>query len=339
MLTLHKSDEGIQIAELYDNQSDDTPKPVYWHPKKDATLKLGIDDVEPYLSSEKFRDYYRLSRNEARVITAAIKKGRDIPEETNRKLSNKFFSVKKDLETKLYNQMDLTGSDQFLRVDFPRKKSEWSGLHICIGCSGGGKTFSTADLILANLKGPKSQRRQFVYASTELGKDSTLKKLMSDRYSRWVRGVDLSDDAHKESQLGVEEWFNRDILPVLRSVESGGHIVLDDPRDSKAAKYLLQWQNTAYRTVRHRNVGLTSIQHSMRGGRWSSQAYSSVKFVHTFPRGSGKGKLVDYLSKDVGVPLRQAREYIEMFAEGGRRMTIRMHSPAALIGPKHIVLL
>ena len=339
MLTLHKTDETIQIAELYNSESDTSPKPVYWHPKRDATLKLGIDDVDPYLNSERFRDYYRLSRSEAKVIVAAIRKGRDVPEHTTYKLSNKFFSVKKDLETKLYNEMDLTGSNQFLRVDFPRKKSEWSGLHICIGCSGGGKTWSTVDLILANLRGPKAQRRQFVYASTELSKDTTLKKLMSERYRKWVRGIDLSDAALKESELGVEEWFNRDILPVLRNVESGGHIVLDDPKDSPAAKYLLQWQNTAYRTVRHKNLGMTSIQHSMRGGRWSSQAYSSVKFVHTFPRGSGKGKLVDYISKDIGVPLRQAREYVQMFSEGGRIMTIRMHSPAALIGPKHLVLL
>ena len=74
MLTLHKTDEAIQIAELYNSESDTSPKPVFWHPKKDATLKLGIDDVDPYLSSDNFRDYYRLSRSEAKVITAAIKK-------------------------------------------------------------------------------------------------------------------------------------------------------------------------------------------------------------------------------------------------------------------------
>ena len=61
--------------------------------------------------------------------------------------------------------------------------------------------------------------------------------------------------------------------------------------------------------------------------------------MHTFPRGSGKGKLVDYLSKDIGVTLKKAREYVERFADNGRVMTIRMHSPSALIGPKGIVLL
>ena len=194
-------------------------------------------------------------------------------------------------------------------------------------------------MCLHNLEGPRAQRRQFVYASTELSKDKTLRRLMSERYRRWVRGIDLSDSAWKQSEKTIEAWYNEDILPILDSVQEGGHIVLDDPKDSPAAKYLLHWQNTAYRTVRHKGIGLTSIQHSMRGGRWSSQAYSSVKFVHTFPRGSGKGKLVDYLSKDIGVRLKDAREYVTRFAEGGRRMTIRMHNPSCLIGPQGIVLL
>ena len=125
----------------------------------------------------------------------------------------------------------------------------------------------------------------------------------------------------------------------FKNIPKYAHVVLDDPKDSLAAMPLLKWQNTAYRTLRHKDVGMTSIQHSMRGGRWSSQAYSSVKFVHTFPRGSGKGKLVDYLSKDIGVTLRKAREYVNRFADQGRIMTIRMHSPACLIGPKGLILL
>ena len=236
--------------------------------------------------------------------------------------------------------MDLGDSEQFLRVDFPEDKKEWSGLHVTIGSSGSGKTYHTTDLIFKNLHGPPRNRRQFVYASTELNKDKTLQRLLQDRYKNYVQGIDMSDDAYDESDSSTpEEWFKKDMLPILKSVQSGGHIVLDDPKDSVAAKYLLAWQNSAYRTVRHKNVGLTSIQHSMRGGRWSSQAYSSVKFVHTFPRGSGKGKLVDYLSKDIGTTLREARQYVQRFADHGRLMTVRMHSPACLIGPKGIVLL
>ena len=339
MLTLHKTEESIHIADLYDNTKDKNPQPIFWFPKKNKELKLGLEDVEPYLKSPEFRNYYRLHPNTAKIIAESLLKDRPLDEKIQKSVQTKYWAVKKDLESKLYNEMDLNGSDQYIRLDFPKNKKEWSGLHVTIGSSGGGKTYSTVDMILHNLQGPRSQRRQFVYASTELNKDSTLRKLMSDRYMQWVRGIDLSDDALSDSDKGVEEWFKSDILPILKNVQPGGHIVLDDPKDSPAAKYLLKWQNTAYRTSRHRGVGMTSIQHSMRGGRWSSQAYSSVKFVHTFPRGSGKGKLVEYLSRDIGVRLKDAREYVTRFAESGRRMTIRMHNPACLIGPKGIVLL
>ena len=339
MLTLHKTDEAIEIARLYNSENDRNPEPVYWHPRKEERFKMGVRDVKTFLTSEKFRDYYKLSVLEAQSIASALQKSKDVPD-GRKGIQNKFFKVKKDLEKRLYTEMDLGDSSQFLRVDFPVKKDEWSGLHITIGSSGSGKTFHTSDLILRNLKGPRSQRRQFVYASTELNKDKTIKKLLQERFRPWVSGIDMSDEAFEESESNTpEEWFKKDMLPILKSVPPGGHIVLDDPKDCVAAPFLLRWQNTAYRTLRHQNVGLTSIQHSMRGGRWSSQAYSSVKYVHTFPRGSGKGKLVDYISKDIGTTLKEAREYVQRFADNGRIMTVRMHSPACLIGPKGIVLL
>ena len=339
MLTLHKTPDTIEIAKLYNNDNDQKPKPVLWYPKKEEQYKMGVDDVANFFKSEKFRDYYKLSLLEARSIGEALQKGHDVPA-GQKGLHNKFFRVKRDLERRLYTEMDIGDSKQFLRVDFPEDSKEWSGLHITIGSSGSGKTYHTVDLIKENLHGPRPERRQFVYASTELSKDNTLESLMKDKYKPWMQGIDMSDDAFKESDADTpEQWFLQDMLPILSTVPKGGHIVLDDPKDCVAAAYLMRWQNTAFRTLRHQGVGLTSIQHSMRGGRWSSQAYSSVKYVHTFPRGSGKGKLIDYLSKDIGMPLRDAREYVNRFSEQGRVMTIRMHSPAALIGPKGVVLL
>ena len=339
MLTLHKTPESIEIAKLYESENDRKPQSVYWHPTKELKYKMGVSDVKSFLDSEKFRDYYKLSVLEAQAISEALHRGKDVPE-GKKGIQNKFFKVKMDLEKRLYTEMDIGDSQQFLRVDFPDDKSEWSGLHITIGSSGSGKTFHSVDLIKENLRGPRRNRRQFVYASTELNKDRTLKDLMKDKFRPWVQGIDMSDDAYKDSEKGSpEEWFKATMLPILSTVPPGGHIVLDDPKDCEAAPWLMRWQNQAYRTLRHQGVGLTSIQHSMRGGRWSSQAYSSVKYVHTFPRGSGKGKLIDYLSKDIGTTLKEAREYVQRFAEQGRVMTVRMHSPAALIGPKGIVLL
>ena len=340
MLTLHKTSESTEIARLYESERDKHGTPLYWHPKKEEKYKLGVEDIDNYLTSEEFRDYYRLSLADASAIAEALKRGRDVPDKSHKGLQNKFFKVKKDLNKKLFTEMDLGDSSQYLRVDFPLDNSTWTGLHVTIGSSGSGKTFHTMDMMLRNLNGPKRNRRQICYASTELYKDKTLKKLMGDKYAGYVTGIDLSDDAFEESEHNsIDEWYHRSILPKLRSVPEGGHIVLDDPKDSPAANFLLKWQNTAYRTLRHKNIGLTSIQHSMRGGRWSSQAYSSVKYVHTFPRGGGKGKLTDYLSKDIGIPLKKAREYVDRFAENGRVLSVRMHNPSCLIGPKGIILL
>ena len=346
MLTLHKTQEGTEIATLYNSENDKKGVPIYWHPKKEEKYKLGVDDSENYLTSENFRDYYKLSVLEAKAIAEALKRGSDVPD-AKKGLQNKFFKVKKDLAKRLYTEMDLGDSKQIIRVDFPKNKKEWAGLHICIGCSGSGKTYKTVEWALRNLKGPPNQRRNFIYASAELSKDTTLKKLMAEKYAYHVRGIDLSDDAYEEwSENGLttggktpDDWFNQEIKPVLSSARSGDVIILDDAKDSPAHLQMVRWQNTAFRTTRHKNVGLISIQHNMRGGRWTSQGHSSVKYVHTFPRGSGKGKLIDYLSKDIGTTLREARDYVNRYAEGGRLMTIRLHSPTCLIGPNGIILL
>ena len=63
MLTLHKTDESIHIADLYESESDQSPQPIYWYPRKKKELRLGVDDVEPYLRSEEFMNYYQLHPN------------------------------------------------------------------------------------------------------------------------------------------------------------------------------------------------------------------------------------------------------------------------------------
>ena len=140
MITLHKTEESIHIADLYESVSDGTPQAIYWHPRKKKELRLGVEDVEPYLSSEEFRDYYQLHPTTAKLIGDALLKGKPLEASISRGVQTKYWNVKKDLEKKLYSEMDLHGSEQHVRLDFPAKKKEWSGLHITIGSSGGGKT-------------------------------------------------------------------------------------------------------------------------------------------------------------------------------------------------------
>ena len=107
MLTLHEKPDAIEVATLYESEADKKGTPVFWFPRKDATLKLGVDDVENYFKTPEFRDEYKLSVAAARDIAEALLKGADVPE--NKNLNNKYFEVKKDLEKKLRVQ---TGSKE-----------------------------------------------------------------------------------------------------------------------------------------------------------------------------------------------------------------------------------
>ena len=172
--------------------------------------------------------------------------------------------------------------------------------------------------------------------------DETLKKLMAKRYEPWVTGVDSSQEAFdkwaEEHGNDVQHWFEEEILPDLKNAPSSSHIFLDDARDSPAKSQLMKWQNRAFRTLRHKNVGVTSIQHSIRGRDWTSQSYSSVFAVILFPSGSGKGKIVRFLADDIGLGVRRARQLVKEFAEGGRTLLIRMWSPSCLIGTRKLIL-
>ena len=141
---------------------------------------------------------------------------------------------------------------------------------------------------------------------------------MNTRARRWMSGSRKRSNRH---------WRTR------------GHIWLDDSRDSPAHRQLLKWQNRAFRTLRHKNVGITSIQHNIRGNQWTSQSYSSVFGVMLFPSGSGKGKINRFLADDIGLGIRRAREVTKQFAETGRTLFCRMHSPSALIGDRLLILL
>ena len=101
MITLHKTDDSIHIADLYDNESDTKGEPIYWYPRKKKELRLGLDDVEPYLKSEEFRNYYRLHPNTAKLITSALLKGRPIEESVTKSVQTKYWNVKKRFRTKV----------------------------------------------------------------------------------------------------------------------------------------------------------------------------------------------------------------------------------------------
>ena len=167
--------------------------------------------------------------------------------------------------------------------------------------------------------------------------DVTLQKLRNNkRWQRYFQGVDVSDKAFKEaSQESPEQWWDEVIFPILNSAEEGSVIVMDDSPDAVVYKQLQRFLIKYLRTGRHRKVAVVSLQHNVRGGKWTSQAFSSVKTVVLFPRGGGKGKIVDFLNETVGLTRRKATDLCELFAESGRWMAINSWSPVVLYGEKY----
>jgi hypothetical protein len=241
------------------------------------------------------------------------------------------------LNQRLYTEIDLRGTDHVITWKYPENIKEWPETTILIGSSAVGKTHLVISEIEEALK--RKKKRRFVYVTPELQVDTTLKKLLNKKgWMKWFTGVDVSDKAFEDSERGsAEEWWHDDILPVLLDLEPGAKIILDDAPDSKVHKYLQKFLIKYLRTGRHKKIGITSIQHNVRGGKWTSQSFSSVKWVVLFPRGSGKGKQVEWLYETLGVGRKKARILVDIFGETGRSMTIHQWSPTVVFGPKYAV--
>jgi len=307
-------------------------KPVFTQFKKDDTIRIPpFRDTKKYLDSDEFRERYSISRNQAKELKTALRS--DIVPESN--LKNKFYEIRKDLNQRLYSEIDLRGTDKTISWKYPQNPKEWGTTSLVIGSSGVGKTYLVRMWIEEALR--RKKKRHFIYISPEFEMDVTLQKLRNNkRWQRYFQGIDVSDKAFKEaSQDSAEQWWDEAIFPVLNSAPEGSVIVMDDSPDAVVAKQLQRFLIKYLRTGRHRKVAVVSIQHNVRGGKWTSQAFSSVKTVVLFPRGGGKGKIVEFLNETVGLTRRRAGELCELFAESGRWMAINSWSPVVLYGEKY----
>jgi hypothetical protein len=331
MLTLKKHKENVEICKMRMGRKR---IPVYWNPIRDPALRLAVTDINSF-NSEEFRDEFRLSANQASEILGHLKKN-TTPEGG---LQTKHFKVKKFIENSLYTQMNLNGSNQELEVDFPAGCMSWGELSLVCGASSSGKTFHAVEKILRNLNGPMKDRRRFVVISNEWSKDKTLNLLKQEKHREHVTGVDISEHAFENSTHSTpEEFFDKEVRGLLDYAEAGTVFLIDDAQDSCCAPILRRRINRMLRTSRHDNVGLIFVLHSIRSGLWSSQASSSCKWFVLFPR-SQRGKVRDFLAKNLGCTLAEARNYVADFAQAGRAMSVRLFSPQCLISSKRLQLL
>ena len=310
-------------------------KPVYTQFKKEDSKRIRpYRETKKYLDSEDFREAYSLSRKEGAVIKQAIQS--DIVPDTPL-LKRRFYEIRKDLNTRLYSEIDLRDTKHAINWRLPIDKKQWPGTSIVIGSSGVGKTHLVKSWIEESLK-RKRKKRKFIYVSPELAVDETLQKLRASiRYQDYFTGIDVSEENQQASDKNIEDWWREDIEAELLKADPGTTIVLDDAPDSPVYKQLRTFLTRYLRTGRHKKVGIISIQHNVRGGKWTSQSFSSVKNVILFPRGGGKGKQVEFLNETVGLSRRKARELIDIISEDSRWLAIHMWSPTVIYSEKYAV--
>ena len=335
MLTLTSDKENVRIMAIKQGKSKRMGD-LYWHPVKNVDLRNSVEDFDIYFEDENFRDRFQLNTSETREIKECIENN-----EVCEQYQQKYFKVKRYLTDALFTEMNLSGSNEEFLVEFPKGGTTYGWCAFICGGSGAGKSFYVVRRILQNLNGPKRDRRKFIYCSAELTLDTTLKPVRdNEKYREYFTGVDISEEAIRAYDGSPEDYFKRNVELIVESAEPGTILVADDAMDSDpiVAELMRKLIVRIQRVGRHRRIGVMFLLHKLKSGSWSSQAYSSCKYIVVFPR-SQKNKIRDMLEVDFGITKRHARELIEDFSQTGREMIIHCHSPNYIANTKLIRLI
>ena len=333
MLTLKSHPDNVELCLL---KTGKKKQKVFWHPVRNSDLRNAVSDVKGF-DSEAFRDRFGLSPGQSEQILDHLNSG-TTPEGPLQKV---FFKVKRYIEDRLYSEMNLAKSKQQLVLPYPPGNDTWGELMLCCGASSSGKSYHLFKRMKENLDGPEKNRRRFTIISNEFNKDKTLDKLdlRSEKYRNYIHGIDVGDASLDNSPHDTpQQFYDREVKPYVDEARPGQVLIFDDPMDSCCSIQLRHAINKLQRTARHDSVGLAFILHSIRSGIWSSTASSNCKYFVLFPR-SQRGKVRDFLNKEMGCTLGEAREHVYDFAQSGRAMTVRLFSPQCLLGEKMIRLL
>ena len=308
---------------------------VFWHPVMDKSLRNTVDDLQCFFGREEFRDQFELTQEQSEIIKSSLVTD-DIPE----KHQHKHFKVKKFIGECLLNEMDLSDTNSSFEIHFPPKNEYAASEIVCAG-SGAGKTHYTVNRIINNLTGKPSERRRFYYFSAEWHEDLTLAKLKGDRFKEYISGIDIGEDAVEQSEYPTAaEFFAAEIKLRVDNAEKSSVIIFDDPMDAHGGltDLIRNLQNKLMRVGRHRGLGLMFLTHNLRGGSYTAQCSNSCKWFSLFPR-SQSAKIRDFLNRDLGLTLKEARRAVKIFKQTGRVMSVHMHSPNCIIGDHFLMLL
>ena len=331
MLTLKPHPENIEICKLVSGKGK-RYTPIYYHPRIETNMMNAVEDLNSF-NHEDFRDDFELSQEQANNIFDSLKK-----EVVHENMQSKYFQVKRHVKNALLTSMDISDTTQNFVVDFNKDAHEYSGHMLVCSGTGGGKTHFVVQMILRNLNGPKAQRRHFAILSAEWDRDKTLAEIKKDKYRDFVHGIGISDNDLTDSEFTTREQFFESIQMRISNMPRGSVVVGDDYMDSFAPLLFKNFFNGMLRTARHDGLSLIMILHSIRSGSYSAQAYNSVKYLVLFPR-SQKAKIINYLNKDIGLPMRECKDIVRRYSQTGRWFILNLHMPNFILNKKLIQLL
>ena len=332
MLTLKPHKDNVLLCYMRTGKKE---VPIFWHPIVDKSLRNTVDDLGCFFGKEDFRDQFEISEEQSDIIKNSLITN-DIPE----KHQSKHFKIKKYIGECLVSEMDISDQNSTFEIRFPPDK-QWAASEIICGGSGSGKTHYTVQRIISNLTGKPNNRRKFYYFSAEWNSDLTLQKLKEDRFKEFVTGIDCGEEAVEMSEYeNAEQFFINEVKLRVDNADKSSVICFDDPSDmSFGMTHLVRnLQNRLMRVGRHRGLGLMFLTHNLRGGSWTAQCSNSCRYFTLFPR-SQSAKVRDFIHRDLGLMLGEARRAVKIFKQTGRVMRVRMHSPNAIIGDKFLMLL
>ena len=323
MITLKEDPNNTFLAWLYEN--DKRKHKIFYNPNKDINLRMSVDSLDSF-NTERFRDKFKLSQGQAVEIIDHLKK-KTTPEGG---LQAKFFKVKKYLDLSLYQEMNVSNSNQKIMVDFP-DGGKWAATMLVCAGSGNGKTWFLKEMAKRCMLGKAKNCRDFLWISNEYEIDKTIDELKHMKYQKHFRGIDISDGAFESSDSHTpDEFFKKEVEPAIDGLPERGVVIVDDSMDSVISRQMRKKINKLLRTGRHVNRGLCYILHAIKAGLDSTQASSSCRYYVVFPK-SSKGKIVEFL-REQGLTMSEARQQVADFGDcKSRAMIVRLHAPNALI--------
>ena len=343
MLTLVKDGKEQRIVGVYKKTSR-SAKPAhevyYTHDvrtdKENVASAAGVLEIHRDMLKRQFK----LSKtNFTRLCTML---DTDEEPELGDPLRAEYWELKRVYDRALLREMYLGDQDEFFfQHNLPRSKKDWAGTFTLIGNSGAGKSWWCVQLLLRYFRSTKAgSRRTVIWCSPEWEIDKTLKPLKQTRYSFNVMGVDIGQDALEKSGKDAASYYNEKIKRVIDEHGEKAIIVLDDFVDAAPAlyPYMRKIYLNALRTARHKVTSVISLQHTYSGGKNTSQAIQSNKFIVFFPR-SQRNRCVMFCRDHLMMNTAEAKEIVSRFAKLDRWMIIRLHSPAAIYNSKYLMLL